>query len=113
MHACIYLYKDATDVGWLYGVVPSGWSWGGLTEYSRKGHWRLLSDGTRTWVSGHDVLREPATVTHQYDDAVLKRRLAEIIEKRTAAKAKKSAAKAQRKKARLARKAAKAQRAEK
>lgn len=28
-----------------------------MTEFTRKGHWRTLPDGTRTWVSGHKVVR--------------------------------------------------------
>jgi hypothetical protein len=44
-----------------------------LTEYSRKGHWRTLLDGTRTWVTGHHVSREHG-VTHGYDADVFKRR---------------------------------------
>lgn len=32
-----------------------------MTEFDRSGHWRTLSDGTRTWVSGHTVAREPGS----------------------------------------------------
>lgn len=87
-----------------------------MTEFSRKGHWRSLPDGTRTWVSGHEVIREPAVVSHGYDDAVIKRRLALALEKRAkakAAKAAKKAASARQKAARQKRKVAASQQTEK
>ncbi len=84
-----------------------------MTEYSRKGHWRTLPDGTRTWVSGHDVVREPPVVSHGYDDAVIERRLAPLIERYAAKKARKAARKAaaaRRKAERLRKKSAEAER---
>lgn len=72
-----------------------------MTEYERKGHWRTLPDGTRTWVSAHAAVRQSET-THGYDDDVLKRRLEEKLargqnekkRRRKARKSKKAIAKA-------------------
>jgi len=49
-----------------------------MVEFQRKGHWRTLGDGSRTWVSGHDVLRTKQ-VTHGVDDAAVERRIAEKV----------------------------------
>jgi len=64
-----------------------------MAEFQRRGHWRTLRDGSRTWVSGHDVLRT-RQVVHGIDDATVKRRIAEAVkikQKREEAKRKKRA----------------------
>jgi hypothetical protein len=35
-----------------------------MAEYEREGHWRTLSNGTRTWVTGHSVTRCKQSVTN-------------------------------------------------
>ena len=43
-----------------------------VSEFERKGHWRNLSDGTRTWVSGHNFIRSKTSILKIYSDQVFK-----------------------------------------
>jgi hypothetical protein len=56
-----------------------------MTEYERRGHWRTLQDGTRTWVSGHSVVRDPED-GHGYSADALRRRWIEKVEAAHASK---------------------------
>lgn len=43
-----------------------------MAVLERSGHWRTLSDGTRTWVSGHRVIREKTSTDRHDADQVFK-----------------------------------------
>jgi hypothetical protein len=78
-----------------------------MTEFERKGHWRTLSDGTRTWVSPHLVDRESERSKPLYSPEVLDRRGQEVLNRAAEEKARKKRQKAlkkQRKSAKAGRK---------
>ncbi len=52
-----------------------------MVEFERSGHWRTLSDGTRTWVNGHSVIRGITAAGPEYADHVLQARKEAIEEK--------------------------------
>ena len=65
-----------------------------MAEFTRKGHWRTLQDGTRTWVSGHSVSRlthEPsgAEGTSEVQKALLEEKYAKAANEKARRKASK------------------------
>jgi hypothetical protein len=76
-----------------------------MSEFERKGHWRTLLDGTRTWVTPHAVSRDSKPASEDYPNDVLERRLAEIKAKVDKRKAQKAQRKAKLHSKRIARKA--------
>ncbi|MDV7270842.1 hypothetical protein RYZ20_07995 [Thioclava sp. A2] len=76
-----------------------------MAEFERKGHWRTLLDGTRTWVAPHVVSRDSQPASEVFPTHVLERRLEEIKAKVEKRKAKKARRKAQLRSKREARKA--------